>query len=270
METLQEETPPTRRSRREAAVSPPETPKKKPRRRVSIFGVIGELFITVGVVVLLYVAWQMWVGDWIGATEKNQAGAALSEQWQQEAASLPDPPIAEPADAPVEIPVMAQPADGEIFAVMRIPRFGADYQVPIAGGVTRERTLDDIGIGHYPDTAMPGEVGNFAVAGHRVTYGKPFNRMADLRIGDAIVVETPAGWYTYRFRSMEYVKPTRIEVLAPIPQHPDLPATTERYISMTACSPMWSLAERIQGYGVMESFTPIADGPPASLTEELI
>lgn len=269
METLQEQTPPTRRARREAAAPPVEAPTTPPRQRVSVFGVIGELFITVGVVVLLYVAWQMWVGDWIGATEKQQAAAELSEQWAQEAASLPDPPIAEPVDAPVEIPVLDQPADGETFAVMRIPRFGADYQVPIAGGVSRERTLDDIGIGHYPDTAMPGGLGNFAVAGHRVTYGKPFNRMAELRLGDAIVVETRDGWYTYRFRSMEYVKPTRVEVLAPVPQHPDIPAT-ERYISMTACSPMWSLAERIQGYGVMESFTPHADGPPASLTEELI
>ena len=54
---------------------------------------------------------------------------------------------------------------------------------------------------------MPGEPGNFAVAAHRTTYGKPFNRIADLRLNDPIVIETQDGWYTYRFRTLEYVTP---------------------------------------------------------------
>ncbi|MFX8907022.1 sortase, partial [Acinetobacter baumannii] len=86
------------------------------------------------------------------------------------------------------------------------------------------RTLDPIGIGHYPDSAMPGEVGNFALAAHRTTFGKPFNRIADLRAGDAIVVETPDGWYTYRFRTLEYVKPNAVDVLLDVPQKPDVPS----------------------------------------------
>ena len=65
---------------------------------------------------------------------------------------------------------------------------------------------------------MPGETGNFAVAGHRTTYGKPFSDIETLRIGDAIVVETEAGWYTYRFRTLEYVKPTETSVLNATPQ----------------------------------------------------
>ena len=72
--------PPSRRAQR-----------ARPRRRVSVIGVIGELLITVGVVVLLYVAWQMWIGDLIYAAEKNQVGAELSQEWQQQAAaSTPD------------------------------------------------------------------------------------------------------------------------------------------------------------------------------------
>ena len=65
---------------------------------------------------------------------------------------------------------------------------------------------------------MPGEVGNFAVAAHRTTYGKPFNRIAELHVNDAIVVETADGWYTYRFRTLEYVTPDEVEVLLPVPQ----------------------------------------------------
>ena len=258
-----EETPQlTRRSRRTT----------KRRRRVSVLGVIGELLITVGVLAFLYVGWQLWLGDVIQGAQKNAAGSELSEQWAQAAETASPTPDAsaspEPTattDADVSIPVLGQPDDAQEFAVMRVPRWGSDYMVPVAGGVTRARTLDPIGIGHYPGTQMPGETGNFAVAGHRTTYGKPFSDIETLRIGDAIVVETEAGWYTYRFRTLEYVKPTETSVLNATPQL-DV-AAGDAYITLTSCSPRCSMMERIVAYGVFESFTPREAGPPASLTE---
>ncbi|MBD3943520.1 class E sortase [Microbacterium sp. NEAU-LLC] len=248
----------------------------RPRRRTSVAGVIGELLITAGVIVLLYVVWQLWVGDMIYGAERNASGAAQSQLWQEQweqqnpGAVAPSPTSsaagedpATPVTAPP--PVMAEPADGERFAVMHIPRFGPDYMVDMAGGVTRARTLDPIGIGHYPGTMMPGQPGNFAVAAHRTTWGKPFNRIADLHVGDALVIETEAGWYTYRFRTLEYVKPNAVEVLLPVPQAMDVPAGTA-YMTMTSCSPMYAMTERIVAYSVFESFTPRTDaGPPASL-----
>ena len=243
-----------------------------PRRRTSVVGVLGELLITAGVIVLLYVVWQLWVGDLIYGAERNAEGTQLSQQWQEEwdaespvvSPTAEPEPAGEPATPPV--PVLAEPADAEPFAVMRIPRFGSDYAVPMAGGVSRARTLDPIGIGHYPGTKMPGEPGNFAVAAHRTTWGKPFNRIAELRVGDAIVIETQAGWYTYRFRTLEYVTPDEVDVLLPVPQAMDVPAGTP-YITMTSCSPMYAMTERIVAYGVFESFTPrTASGEePASL-----
>ena len=239
---------------------------------MSVVGVIGEILITAGVVTLLYVVWQLWVGDIIYSAERNATGQELSQTWADEYA----PPAATPSptptdDLPVE-PVTAapiilpQPADTETFGVMRVPRFGADYYVPVAGGITRSGTLDHIGIGHYPGTRMPGEIGNFAVAAHRTTWGKPFNRIAELRVGDAIVIETDGGWYTYRFRTLEYVTPDEVEVLLPVPQAMDVPAGTA-YMTMTSCSPMYSMTERIVAYSVFESFTPRSAGEPASLTE---
>jgi sortase A len=253
------------------------TPRARTRRRrVSVAGVLGELLITAGVLTLLYVGWQLWIGDMIFGAQRNAVGQDLSQQWEQEYAgpapsaspsaspsAAPDAP-AEPA--PVEPVILPEAGDGETFAVMRIPRFGADYAWQVAGGVTRERTLDPIGIGHYPGTPMPGAVGNFAVAAHRTTWGAPFNRIAELHVGDAIVVETADGWYTYRFRTLEYVEPTEVDVLLPVPQVPDAPAGS-RYITMTSCSPMYAMTERIVAYGVFESFTPRASGTPASLTE---
>ncbi|MFE5408193.1 class E sortase [Microbacterium sp. NPDC056569] len=239
-------------------------------RRTSVVGVIGEILITAGVIVLLYVVWQLWVGDLIYGAERNAEGTELSQEWQQqyeeqnpEAAPAPSAdPAAEPVTAPP--PVIPEPGDGQEFAVMRIPRFGSDYAMPMAGGVTRSRTLDPIGIGHYPGTKMPGEAGNFALAAHRTTWGKPFNRIADLHVGDAIVVETQEGWYTYRFRTLQYVKPNEVEVLLPVPQAMDVPAGTA-YITLTSCSPMFAMTERIVAYGVFDSFTPRSAGEPASL-----
>jgi sortase A len=244
---------------------------RKRGRRVSAVGVIGEILITAGVVTLLYVVWQLWVGDIIYSAERNATGQELSQTWAQEyappAATATPTPTEEVRAAPVAAPViLPQPADAEQFGVMRIPRFGADYSVPIAGGISRERTLDPIGIGHYPGTGMPGEIGNFAVAAHRTTWGKPFNRIAELHVNDAVVIETQDGWYTYRFRTLEYVTPESVDVLLPVPQAMDVPAGTA-YMTMTSCSPMYSLAERIVAYSVFESFTPRSAGEPASLTE---
>ena len=238
-------------------------------------GVIGELLITAGIVAMLYVAWQLWIGDFIYGAQRNAAGAELSEQWAQQAPPLIPEPSASPEDdveedvaQEMEIPVLPEPADTEIFGVMHIPRFGDDYAVEMAGGTSRAGTLDPIGIGHYPGSPMPGETGNFAVAAHRTTYGKPFNRIADLQVGDAIVVEVEEGWYTYRFRTLEYVTPTEVDVLAAVPQVPNAEANG-KYITMTSCSPMYSLAERIVAYGVFESFTPRDADDPAALPEAL-
>jgi sortase A len=236
---------------------------------VTVLGVIGEILLTLGVVTLLYVAWQLWIGDVIYAAEKSAVAKSLSEQWAADAAASPSPTDSTgtlaPQPASTEPVVLPEAGDGQVFANLYIPRFGNDYAVQIAGGVTRADTLDPIGVGHYPGTPMPGAVGNVAFAAHRTTYGKPFNRIADLHVGDAIVIETPDGWYTYRFRTLEYVTPDSVDVLSPVPQS-DSAAADGRYLTMTSCSPMYAMSERIVAYSVFESFTPRAAGAPASLT----
>lgn len=248
--------PGARRSRRE-----------RPRSRATFASVLGELLLTAGVVVMLFVAWQMWIGDIIISAQKNDEGAAISQELAQGEAP-PPPPLIETDDGTTQYqaPVAKAPADAEWFGQMQIPRFGEGYNFPIYGGTSRARTLDQKGIGVYEDSRMPGEVGNFSLAGHRTTWGKPFNQLDKLHLNDAIVVETPDGWYVYRFRTLEYVTPTQTEVLADVPQMPQQ-QTGEQFITLTACSPLYSLAERIIAYGVFESFQPRAEGPPAALTD---
>lgn len=242
-----------------------------PRRRVSIVGVFGEILITIGVVALLYVAWQMWIGDWIIGAEKHKEASALSQSWMTPAPSpsASDSPDATPSPTPTAsaeavVPVQDQHDHGTQFGVMFVPRFGPQWQFTIASGTSRTDILDQGEIGHYTDTAMPGGVGNTVYAAHRWTSGAPFDPIDKLVIGDAIVIQTQDGWYTYRFRTLEYVQDTQVEVLLPVPQQVGV-AANGRYLTLTSCAPKLNMLERIIAYAVFESFTPAASAPPASL-----
>ena len=121
-----------------------------------------------------------------------------------------------------------------------------------------------LGTGHYPTSAMPGAIGNVALSAHRTAYGGSFHNIHQLVIGDAIYLETKDGWYKYIFRSLEYVKPTGVGVILPVPQQPDVQAT-QRLITLTTCNPFLSSAERIIAYGVYDSWYPRDGGAPAEI-----
>lgn len=234
--------------------------KEKKKHRFSFIGLLGELLLTAGAVTLLFVFWQLWFNDYIMGQENNQIGAELSQQWDDAAPALPedfDPAV------PVDPIILPEPADTEIFGLLRVPRFGDDYKVRTAGGVTRAGTLDTIGIGHQPGTAMPGAEGNMVIAGHRWGQGAAMFNIDKLQLGDAIVVETPVGWYTYRYRNTEYVKDNDVDVMIPVPKAPG--RTGGKYMTIISCSPLWNVQERIIAYAVFEEFTPRAAGEPASL-----
>lgn len=236
-----------------------------------MLGVIGETFITVGVLAFLYVGWQLWIGDWIQGQQNNAAGQAIAEQWAQNYDSSPTPSASASESSAPEVStaepiVLPDAASGEVFGIMHIPRFGPDYAVQIAGGTGRSESLDLGAIGHYSSTQMPGAVGNFAVAAHRGSHGAPFMNLPDLHVGDAVVIQTQDGWYTYRYRSMEYVTPDSVDVLLPVPREQGIEANG-RYLTMTTCSPRYGFSERLVAYAVFESFTPGAEGAPASLSE---
>lgn len=153
-------------------------------------------------------------------------------------------------------------AEGTPLGVVHIPRFGDGFAAPMISGVG-DQTLQD-GIGWNPHGARPGDVGNLGLAGHRTTWGKPLNQIAELQPGDPVVVETGAGWYTYRAVGHEVVKPTSTEVWAEVPRRPD-DVASEAWMTLVACHPPGSLAERWITYAQLVGFTPRAEGPPAAL-----
>ncbi|WP_022902065.1 class E sortase [Humibacter albus] len=245
----------------------------KPKRRVSIVGVFGELLVTAGVLVLLFLGWQTWWQSGVLAAQQNSAAAEQSQKFLDQAKNEPTPTptaVKQPDGTTKKDygtpPVMSAPGAAQAFAVIYVPRFGADWKRTIRETVDVESVLNsyDAGVGHYSDTAMPGQVGNFAIAAHDTGYGNTFIDVSKLRVGDAIYIQTKDGYYTYRFRNMEYIQPNAVQVLYSVPQVKDAKAT-DRYITLTTCNPPYHAQERIAAFGVFESWQPLSAGPPKEI-----
>lgn len=240
------------------------------RSRVSFVGVLGELLVTAGVLILLFLGWQLWWNDAIMASQQSDAASVLSSEWREQArAQHGDTPPPSPAGYGDPVVDTTAYGNGEAFAVMYVPRFGENSQRGIAEGIGLDVLNSfQLGVGHYPGTQMPGEVGNFAIASHRSAYGGGMHEIEQLQLGDGIFIQTRDGWYTYRFRDFEYVTPDTVDVLAPVPHRPDL-QPTDRIITLTSCNPLYSTAERIIAYGVLESWQPISAGPPDEIAAQV-
>lgn len=247
--------PPARRNTRSGGDPRRRAPRRSAGSRIA--GLVGEILITLGVLLGLFVVWQVWWTDVVA----NRSAAASIEAWE---ATLPESGdgIGEPRfdEPPLETPV----ASGQQFATMYVPAWGQEWNYPIAAGVDYATVLDNGFVGHYTETALPGQLGNFGLAGHRQSYGRPFYAVDDLESGDEIIVRTANAWYVYHVRDHEIIKPHEVDVLAPVPRQPGV-QPTERMITLTTCHPLWSIAERYVVYGELDHWVDPADGYPEAL-----
>lgn len=224
--------------------------------------VLGELLITLGLVLVLFVVWELW---WTNIEADRKQEAAMEELFAG-FDPAPEPPAGvSPSDYgdPAVLPVPE--AEGTTFAAIYIPRFGAEHARPVTEGVGTA-VLDSLGLGHYPETAMPGEVGNFALAGHRQTHGQVLDAVDTLVPGDRIYVQTAQGYYTYVYRNSQIVLPDRVDVLAPVPTEPGA-EPQERILTLTTCNPRFGSEERFISYAVLDSWQPASAGPPDEIAE---
>lgn len=237
-----------------------EAPRRRRRARLSPLTVIGELLLLGGLGVLGYIVWQPWHTGLTVTAKQVELSAADSARWAE----------AETVPWDGTIPVTAQPEPAEVFAVLHVPAFGTTYANRVAETTDwwSVLNLDEKGIGRYEMTQLPGEVGNMALAGHRSgPLINSFREVMNLRVGDPLFVETADGWYTYRFRSIEYVLPTETDVLNPFPRLEGEPGE-DRILTLTTCHPKLAGSdERAIAYSVFENFQPRSEGPPAELVE---
>lgn len=211
----------------------------------------GEVLITLGTLLLLFCVYQLFYTN----VPANRAMAKEKEQLHEEWRAHPLPVTAKAA--------VHRFAPGEGFAIMYIPRLGRHYAKPVVEGVTLDALAK--GIGHYPKTALPGRVGNFAVAGHRATHGEPFAYLPKLRRGDDVIVETADTWYVYVMDSFKYTSPDDVGVVLPVPEKATA-VPKQRLITLTTCHPRWASFMRFIVWGHLKYALPKKAGhAPAEL-----
>lgn len=260
---------PSPRPRPRPGPQPPEQDRTR-----TIVRTVGEVLITLGMVVLLFVIYEVYITDLISAGKQRDATAQLDDRWHERETGE-----AQRSDHFEGL------GEGDGFAKMYIPAFGADYQFTIVEGTTTQSL--EVGPGHYTDTAYPGQPGNFSVAGHRVGKGAPFNDINLIQSCDAIVVETQYSWFVYRMVPLEEEKagwaegkgkdprckgvepmagpyadlvgqeivlPTNGGVIAPVPHQPGItPSSGEMasLMTLTTCHPRFSDKERLIVHAVL-------------------
>jgi sortase A len=209
--------------------------------------VSGEVLITFGLVVLLFAGYEVWGKTAIINSHQKNLDKELSQAWGNPAV------IGQPAPGASSL----GPVPGNAIGRLYIPKLSLQWVV--VEGVT----LADIRYapGHYPGTALPGKLGNFAVAGHR----EPgiFWDLDQVRPGDTLVVETRTNWYVYQVFQNHIVSPHAVEVIAPTPDQPGVPPSSPD-ITLTTCNPKWDNYQRMVVHGRLVLTTP-HDLPPPQL-----
>jgi len=207
------------------------------------------------------VIYEVYVTNYFAHEAQQRTRTALQKTWVNGKA---DPLLPLPGQSLPPLP------EGKGIAILYIPRLGNDYSFAIVEG-TSDKDLTK-GPGHYTGTALPGQVGNFAVAGHRVGNGEPFLNLDHLRAGDAIIVRTESKWFVYKVKGQDHhsitssdadgipgreiVDPGKgAEVLTAVPGHPGT-TPKERLITLTTCHPKFTAADRMIIHGVLSNTYP--------------
>ena len=238
-------------------------------RLAKVLNVLGRVCIGAGVLILLFVVYQLW-GTGI---RERQAQDRLERQFKDRVAAAAITPTTTTSTTaasssgdtvtlpPVTAPPSATaPAEGDAVGQIQIPRI--DLDAIIVEGVGD----DDLksGPGHYPSTPLPGQKGNAAIAGHRTTYGAPFGSIDELQPNDDITVTTLQGKFTYKVMKQAdgsghvIVNPDQVEVLNP--------QADKNTLTLTACHPKYSASERIIVFAELTGEPKPAPRPPAQTT----
>ncbi|MGW2658477.1 class E sortase [Streptomyces sp. NPDC001478] len=227
--------------------------------------------MTLGVVLLLLVAHQLWWTNRQARAEAAHTVDALQKDWDNGGPPADPDPAAPDDDSPAVTDdgddgdddgggsgggggraAASAPRASQAYAVLRIPRIG--LTAPVAQGISKHGVLDKGYVGHYPRTAQPGAAGNFALAGHRNTHGEPFRYLNRLRAGDRITVETRDAVYTYTVdKILARTQPGDGGVIAAVPRSniPPYPGyrTAGSYVTLTTCTPEFTSRYRLVVWG---------------------
>jgi sortase A len=249
----------------------PTGEESDPRRRIPIgailTGILGELLITAGAILGLYVVWELY---W-STVEARPAQAHALEVVHIRPEYVPPVTVDEVGPTPTfapeytdTFPVADEPVAGQPWLSLHVPRWGYGYNVAIAEG-TGDSVIHQGLIGHYPETENAGEMGNFATAAHRITHGEPYARIQELQDGDELIVETDENYLVYEVYDSDIVLPTDMSVIWPVPGQAGV-APERRLITLTTCHPRYTSTHRYIVWGELQYWTKKSEGPLRALT----
>jgi sortase A len=220
--------------------------------RATVFSVAGEVLITLGLLIALYLVYQLWWTNVIADRQVARNSVTLLRK-------LNLPPAAAAVVPSDSIPV------GQGFAFLYIPALGADWRALIMQGVDRTTVLNTGAVGHYtgPGTSLPWDAsGNFALAGHRDGHGMIFRDLNQLAVGDKVYVQSQYGWYVYQLdREDPSVSVDDISVIDSIPAGSGYTAAGH-YITLTTCTPIYVDTSRMIWWGHLVDTTHGTQAPP--------
>jgi sortase A len=192
-----------------------------------IIGGIGRGLVTIGILILLFVGYQLWGTGIYEAREQSRLKAEFAKELAEARAQ------ARKDATPTTTVPQTPPPDGQAVGIIQIPKIGVERAIVQGTSVQDLR----MGPGHYPLTPLPGQLGNAAIAGHRTTYGAPFNRLDELGVGDEIVIATTFGTFHYTVSQAPFpVSPKEVSVLD---------ATPNASLTLTTCHPKYSANQRL-------------------------
>jgi sortase A len=214
--------------------------------------VVGKTLIGMGVLILLFVAYQLWGTGLAEARSQRQLKDAFRQTLQTSTTTAPVPTSGPAAPTTTTTDPLPPPPTGSAVAILRIPRIGVTKAVVEGVGVPDLKK----GPGHYPATPLPGQPGNAAIAGHRTTYGAPFYNLDRLRPGDPVLVTTRTGrHYQYDVEELKVVAPDDTAVVA---------ATDDNRLTLTTCNPRYSAKQRLVVVAMLQGEVTDPPSPPAA------
>lgn len=197
-------------------------PTSRKKRANPLMTVLGLILVIAGVSILGWGAWQYWGTNIFSKQEQSQAKDQIVDDWDKG-------------------------LDPDAIGLVRIERFGKDYEMPVLKGFGEDALSR--GVGTYTKGAKPGEVGNFVMAGHRVTNGEPFRDFLKLRKGDLVEVETRTNIYTYKLKNSGESITVDFTVSWPLQAVPDPDARptqrpTKQTLTLLTCSELFHTRDR--------------------------
>lgn len=219
-----------------------EPEQVRPRKSAKVMLVLSDVLITFAIFAIMFAAYQTVWSMYVSQSNIAEAKAEVELMW---------------TEAPA-----AEPELHKGFALIYIPRLKDKvWELPVTRGVDPDDLVS--GLGHYPDNAFPGEKGNFALAGHRATYGEPLANIDQLKQNDEVIIQTAGNWYVYKLILDEIVEPDAMWVLDENPGGLVNMTGVEEMITLTTCHPRWGSAERWIWWGVLTEVRPYDQVPDA-------